>query len=367
MSTSEIVVTEREHDAYHQLLIDGQCVSYLTVVYRTMRIGRATVWMGGIAGVGTDKEHRKKGYSRRVLENSNVWMAEKGFDCAVLFGIPDYYHRFGYAPCLIDCEVAMPTRRAERAAGHLTVRPFEPEDREALLPIYTAENAQQTGSLLRRADWEWFGHGTNWFKRTEPWVFCDADGKPRAYAARDISDDTVAVCDLGAASPADYADILRWAGDKAVELRCGEVKFHLPLGHPFADYASHFGARVTSIHHHTSDGMGRILNLVPFLTAIAPELTARAKAAGPAAGSVRLETDIGAATLRWDGEAVIVSRDDAATTARLPQHRLTQMAMGYHGAATVLALPEASCEGDMALLCALFPCRPGYMWLPDHF
>jgi predicted acetyltransferase len=366
--TSGIVVTEGANQAHHELYVDGVSVSELWVVYRTMRIGGATVRMGGIASVGTLKEHRNRGYSRRVLENCTEWMAAQGFDCATLFGIPDYYHRFGYAPCLIDCELTIATRRAERAEPRRTRRPFTPEDRPALARIYAEQNARQTGSVERSADSEWFAHGSSWYRRTEAWVFCDPTGRPAAYAARDASDEAVTVCDLGAATAADYADILRWAADCAIELRCGEIRFHLPLGHPFADYAAHFGARVTATYHPDSDGMGRILNLETFLRAIAPELATRARAADASPGSVRLETDLGASVLTWDGAAVgVTAGGEAQSTVRLPQHRLMQAAMGYHSGEIVLALPEASLEGDGALFRALFPHRPGYMWLPDHF
>lgn len=368
MPSSEIVITESANEAHHELIVDGHSVSGLWVVYRSMRIGAAVVRMGGIAGVGTAEEHRNKGYSRRVLENCNLWMRDQGFDCAILFGIPDYYHRFGYAPCLIDCEMTLRTRQAERAVPHLKARPFTAGDRAALAPIYAAQNARITGTLERSPDGAWFAHGTRWNLSTEPWVFCDLAGNVRAYAARDAWDESVTVCDLGAIAPADFADILRWAADRAIALRCGEVRFHLPPGHPFADYATDYGARVTQTYHHTSDGMGRILNLVPFLRALAPELTIRARAAGIGTASARLETDIGVATLTWDGSEVRAEDDvPAAATLRLPQHRLMQLAMGYHSVEIALALPGVSAEGDIDLLRALFPREPGYMWLPDHF
>ena len=53
--------------------------------------------MGGIAGVDTNEEHRNKGYSRRVMEDCTAFMTENGFDVAMLFGIPNFYPKFGYA------------------------------------------------------------------------------------------------------------------------------------------------------------------------------------------------------------------------------------------------------------------------------
>ena len=79
---------------------DQPDVSRLWAPTFDMRIGSALVKMGGIAGVGTDEAHRMRGYSRLVLEESTRYFAETGHDVAVLFGIPDFYHRFGYAPVL---------------------------------------------------------------------------------------------------------------------------------------------------------------------------------------------------------------------------------------------------------------------------
>lgn len=60
-----------------------------------MRFGAAQLKMGGICRVGTKEEHRNKGYSRRVMDHTIVFMSENGFDVSMLFGIPNFYHKFG--------------------------------------------------------------------------------------------------------------------------------------------------------------------------------------------------------------------------------------------------------------------------------
>src|SRR5690242_20576154 len=84
-------------DTRAALRIDGHAVSGLWVVPFTLRIGAATVRMDGIAGVGTETEHRRRGYSRRVLEATVRWMQQGDAPLSMLYGIPDFYPKFGYA------------------------------------------------------------------------------------------------------------------------------------------------------------------------------------------------------------------------------------------------------------------------------
>jgi hypothetical protein len=150
-----------------------------------MRIGIAEVRMGGIGGVGTPEKHRNKGYSRRCLENSNVWMAEEGFDCATLFGISDYYDKFGYAPCLAWNTWTLPTRDAERAELRLNVRPMGENDFPALHDLYAQNNAALTGSIVRNDRAKWVQKGSWYGTPAETFVFTDDAGVVVAYAIRD--------------------------------------------------------------------------------------------------------------------------------------------------------------------------------------
>src|SRR2546423_11139250 len=146
---NEIRVTQEERSTHHELLLDGKSVSGLWLLDLRMRIGESFVRMGGIAGVGTSEEHRNRGYSRRVLEHSTRWMEENEFDCAILFGIDDFYHKFGYGVCLPDCRFEVRTRDAERATGVLTARPFTAADVPAVSRIYEAACCDLTGCLQR--------------------------------------------------------------------------------------------------------------------------------------------------------------------------------------------------------------------------
>ncbi len=369
MPETEMRVTEEEYGSHHELLLDGQSVSGLSVIDRTMRIGASPVHMGGIGGVWTDRAHRNKGYARQVLEHSNVWMEAHDYDCATLFGIPDFYPKFGYAVCLPDCRVEVRTRNAERAALTLTARPFTPEDLPALREIYAENNADLSGSMVRGDKTSFFRKGSDYEGKPEGFVFADSAGAIQAYAGRDKSEDHVTIFEVGARRPEYYGDIARWAADRAVELRVEHVTFCLPPDHLCAARLSLYGAKQTLRFARSGEGMGRLLNLSRFLEKTLPEWTRRASATqGLAPGTaLRLETDIGGATLRWTGEAVSLEAAQPSATVRLPQWRLMQLAMGYYGAELAFSFPEVQAEGDLSLFRALFPRRLPYMWRADHF
>ncbi len=359
-----------------ELLIEDRVASYLTVVERTMRIGVSTVRMGGIGGVGTHEEHRGKGYARRVLEHSVRWMAENGYDCSTLFGISDFYHKFGYAACFPECVIKVRTRAAEQASKSLSVRPFTPDDLPAVRAIYDAENALLTGAIVRGESARWLTQGTGYGRQAKGFVFCDASGEVAAYAAYDAASDSnpityeVAVGEVGARSPEYYSDIVRWAAELAITMRVGEISFQLPPDSAFGAYLTFYGAEQSLSYPRCWDGMGRIIRLKPFLEATLPEWTRRAREAKrlePGA-SARLVTDLGEATLVWDGESVALSEEENASgTVTLGQDRLMQAAMGYHGAETILLLPGVQAQGDLTLFRTLFPRRLPYMWRADRF
>jgi predicted acetyltransferase len=369
MPTEEIRVTQEEWGAHHELVVDGATVSDLWIVDRQMHIGTATVRMGGIAGVGTDNRHRNKGYARRVLENSTVWMTDNGFDCAMLFGIPDFYHRFGYAVCLPDSRYELRTRDAERTLASLEVRPFTPDDRTSILEIYADNNASQSGSLVRHEQSPLFSKGSAWGGKVEAVVFTEPNGSVQAYAARDLDKDWLWVCEAGVRDLRYVADVAHWAAELAVSGRYEHVTFLLPPDSAIGGALTQYGAEQKIRYHRNSDGMGRLLNLQMFFAKTASEWSRRVSlAAGVLPGdALRLETDIGGITLVWTGEQIETRTNLAESAVHLPQSWLMQLATGYIAADLALSLPEVDASGNMALFQALFPRRLPYMWVADHF
>ena len=96
-----------------EILLEGTSVSRLWIVDRDMRIGAAVLKTAEIAGVVTDREHRKRGLALRVLKRSIQLMQDEQYDASLLYGIQDFYHRVGFATCFADHSFSVDTRYAE--------------------------------------------------------------------------------------------------------------------------------------------------------------------------------------------------------------------------------------------------------------
>lgn len=126
---------------------DDDSASRLNVLEKPMRIGEATVRFGGIAGVGTRPKYRLKGYASRVMDASTRLMTERGYDMGVLFGIGDFYHRFGYAVVFPISRLHLKTQALLCAAAPLKTRAMKAADAKAVQRLYNRLNGDRVASV----------------------------------------------------------------------------------------------------------------------------------------------------------------------------------------------------------------------------
>ena len=140
MPRIERTVIAGEHPSTTRIrLMEGETeLSHVSVLHLPMYVGGAVVTCGGIGGVGTDREHRNRGYARTVLADALEYMTDQGMHLSALFGIPDFYHRFGYAAGLACATVlttfAVASTIGTRILSTLTAM-FNPLPAIALLPL----------------------------------------------------------------------------------------------------------------------------------------------------------------------------------------------------------------------------------------
>jgi len=354
------------------LLCNGETVSRLSVLAASIWLFGIPVRMAGIGGVQTERQHRMKGHARHLLQDTVRYMTEEGFDVSVLFGIPDFYNKFGFIPCLPDHRISVATRDAERAgrrAGKYTTSPMSRRDCGFVVRLYNEDNRHRPAALVREKE-----HFSGFRKGTDHWINADAfvmrDERRRkvAYAAFDDTNTAVKVAELGAAEPAAHPALLCEFARMAIERRCGEIELHIPPDHAFARFVQRFGASVHTRYHRMGGGMMRILNQEQLFRKIEPALQDRFERSRLATRPVvlSLETDLGTTELHLGGasEAGRVHRCRLA----LGQGKLTQLTVGYRTADDVLSDPGVEAEGDLrSLLEALFGGQAPYMWCPDRF
>lgn len=382
-------IRERQEgaDLVKELLVAGEVVSRVQTRHCEMRVGQAVVRMRGISGVDTERAHRRKGYARRLMEEWVTWMGRECYEMSALFGIQDFYHRFGYATWFGDHELRIRTRDAERAQGSLRVEQAGAADSSDLVALYNEANRLRTCSLVRPDDWPRFkdgfgdpdddedegayaGEGCVLVARGEA-------GRIAGYAALSQDTNVTAVAELASAPESVHAEVfeslLAALAAAAVERRSGDIKFFLPPDHAFCVYARRYGSEVRSRYPRNADAMGRIICLRSLFEKLQPEFGRRVRECStdlPDSWSVTFATDIGSVALRWDrGEVSVADPEDAGgSRVDLPQAALAQLVVGYRDVDDVrsestVTIPPAA----LPLLRALFPLGAPYMWRADRF
>jgi len=133
-------------------------VSWLHVVELDVHYGASKVRVGGVAGVYTPREHRGRGYSAATLRYAVQWMRERGYPLTALFGIPEYYHRFGYATFMGEHTVTLSLRSASRVEAEeldWEVSDDQGAWRGEISRIYEAVNTLWPGARVREpSSWD---------------------------------------------------------------------------------------------------------------------------------------------------------------------------------------------------------------------
>jgi hypothetical protein len=385
-----------EGDRRVELISDGASISRCTIVPFTLRIGAARVRMDGIAAVGTDPAYRMQGHAATVMCAAVEDMRRRDAALSMLYGIMNFYPRFGYATAGPDHllflgglgpEVHLPPGWA--------VRELAEGDLPVVKALYDLQAAGDVGAALRTeqsrswqrlsalpgtqpaddgcrvivrpdgrvAGYAWWA-GWHWYARQmqqrDPEAFIVAEAFAEDFAAADALLDA---CRL-------------WAQERSRqrEAPIRRVCIPAPPGSRLVAAATRQWAEVILRYQPCGQSMARVLDVRRLFQALEPELTARARANGRVRQTLlRFETDLGAATLRLDGSGgvVLASSDDAAADAlrvQLPQSELARLAIGALAPADVLERLEHRPEARaIELLQILFPHRHPHMYLPDRF
>ncbi len=355
--------TPSERGVKLELLVDDKPVSSLILFDLRMGIGGVPLRCGGIGGVSTPRAQRMHGYSRRVLAHSVEVMRAEGYEIAALFGIPDYYHRFGFASALVEGEIVLATRDAELAVARYPVREFEPADARAIAELYVAHCAVRNGYIVRDPEtWTGIAKGAGWSDRVGTYVALDGD-RVVGYASYTLDARRFGLGEVVAVNASIYSTLLAEAARRAIAFRVERIPVQLPPDDPFCRPCRRYGAEIKVTYARCAGGMVRLIDQTAVLHKLQPLLAGRL-AASPLAdwqGSLVLETELGSGTLTFGNAG-------RAVRARIPQGTLTQLLLGYRDVADVAFEGDLEAEdAAVPLLDALFPSGYPYVWMADRF
>lgn len=349
-------------------------VSRLWIHDFNMRIGTSTVKMGGIGGVGTKKEHRMKGYARKVLTDSNAYMMESGFDVAMLFGISNFYTKFGYATALPEYRLSLKVENATEAKLKYSVRKLEESDFGRILEIYQSNNRLRSGTIVRTNEkWDGFEKSSGFGTEAESYVITDKNDRILGYFVWDADEEKTTVSEVGYETEEVFETMIKVFVNRAEEMEVESVSIVIPPEHPLAVYCRRYGCHVSINYPKNGGGMMRIMNLHTMLMKIEKELVRRLSLSH----LNNIDCKITISTQEFDTEVIEIQKykvkiakdKNAGYMVEIPQYKLIQLVMGYRGIYNLVIDSDVkvSSEELLPVIDVLFPTGYPYLWWPDRF
>ena len=357
---------------------DEENVSGLTLREYQMRFGSVQLKMGGIAGVFTKEEHRNKGYSRRVMEHTIAYMNENGYNVSMLFGIPNFYHKFGYATVIPETYVEFDTKDVPTAVSTYQIRKFQTEDAPKIVDLYSSNNAERTGTPLRtEIGWKEFTKRGGIFP--DPYVVlneadevvgyfvCDADNAKKDMIARNCT-----LVDIGFQDRTIFETIAHFLAHGVEYTSAERIRCAIPADHPFAIFCRRYGCRTNTYTPKDHMGMMRIINQSSTLEKITGELEKRLQRDAELSqwrGNILISTDLGQDCLEIDQGNVAHPNSPAdAFHLEIPQDKLIQLMVGRRSIEDLAVESDIWInEGIIPVIETLFPLGHPHVWWSDRF
>jgi predicted N-acetyltransferase YhbS len=389
------------------LQLAGQVVSRTLIFPMLMRVGEAIVRMDGIGSVATDEAHRYRGYSRRVLEAAVELMRAGDAAISTLYGIPDFYPKYGYATAGANHTVVLTIAGDDVPTAVLpkgwALRPWTAGDREAVQRLYQLGTRSATGAVPRPSIGELdTDHGDSAIHAVgrRAWdalqrldtdgvddacrVLVNPEGEVVAYAwlgrqgwwVQQREDYVPEAFHIGEAMARDpeAADVLvaacrEWARD--VRPDAGQIEIIIPPEGPVAHAAAYAGAAFVKQHTREGEFMARVLDTGRLMHQLLPELSERVRCScATLPVKLAIRTGEGTVALSMTPDGVSIDHEITADhlVADMPQTMLARLSLGAFPVRDLAArnAPDITPE-VLDVLEALFPQRHLHIYPMDRF
>ncbi len=344
---------------------DGELVSQLWVVDVTVRAWGAELRSAGVAGVGTPEPHRMKGYARRLMEACERYSADRGYPISTLFGIPDFYHRFGYASVCPEYEIRIELDALETDGPTASLEDLQPSDWDPIARMCNAAYGSLDGSVVRREGaWRGARQGTDWFKKPQALVSRDAHGQPAGYAVVDteLTDGCLSVSEAAARDDAAGRALASGLAEMVRSRGATGLLASLHPGTGLGPLLTRLGGAVEVTRPDDAGYMACIVDLDAMLQRCTPALVDRAAAGElPLPETLQVKTDIGHGCIALGGQS-------PPAELSIGRRGLVQLLFGYRTFGELQEIGQARATGvSDAVLAKLFPRNDGYCFWPDRY
>jgi predicted N-acetyltransferase YhbS len=356
-----IAKTPKSQWKFKRCLVDeGRIVAFLDIKHKEMYIGRALLKMAGIAGVCTHPDTRNKGYGRALFDDTIRFMERENYDISVLYGIPNYYHKFGYEVVMSRHFFTVPQTELPTDMLRFAKSGFAKADMPALLAFYNAHARYRDGNCRRRE----LDAPKGAFKLADP------RGRLAAYAFTHAAEESLVVREAIARDSESARQLLTALRLMAWRQGLTQVNIAMPAGYAVTDVL-----RSTNCVYHRGNTyrrgcMGRLVNLAPLVAKMQAEwtvLVGRSELASRS-GGVSLAVGDSVVRLYWHRGVVKAAVGGGKAGSRVTPERFVQMIHGYRIVGDLSSDKDVTFRpADVRALEVLFPERNAFLFGPDQF
>lgn len=355
----------REHTRI--AVVDGQIVACLCIFTHTSRLGESRMKMGGIGNVTTVGPWRRKGIAALMMSEAMRYMKTRGYHLAMLFGIADFYHRWGFASALPEYASVIDCREADIATDtNCKQRLLKPSDIALLVKIHDKNDEETACSLIRTS-----GHYTaRWDRWKDAHVLTTDQGKIVAYYLGKPSGNELRIEELSALDYSWHEPLLKMCVKHALREYASQIRFLLPPSHPFIKFLMRYRTDHEMHIYRNANGMMALVNLEETLECMAAEWESLLVRHGMVKEDAEITLIIDKAPFRLHihrGSVAVVPGHGKNKLA-FSSTEFIQILTGYRFHDELLSAKRRSIDPmGRRLFASLFPKRTPYVWLPDRF
>ena len=219
---------------------NGRLMGHTSIIEKYIRIEDSVVKVGGIGDVYTHPDARGKHVAAHLMNDALDYMRKNQYPLTMLYGIPNFYHKFGYIEAKAEYKNFIPLKHVAQVSFSASLRPSRESDVPELNRLYNETYKSKTG-YMRRVPASWY----NIAIPEELFVFPDSSDKPAGYVVYRIAAGTGGyVAEAVAPTEEIRRAILAFYISKAREIYLAELEFRMTPDDPFARFLQDFGSRV---------------------------------------------------------------------------------------------------------------------------
>lgn len=337
---------------------DGKLVTHWGIWDYTCRVGGCGLRVAGVGAVACHRDYQKRGLITKTLRESLAVLDEAGYDLTTLFGIPDFYHRFGYTRGWEAPSYRVDLGQLPEEKPDARPRKLRPQNADQRVDIYNRQFAGLTGTAVRPT----FDDDVM-ASRAEAYEWLDGEGKVAGW----VSHRGEEIVDHGG----DAQQVLRVVAQLARKHHWHEVRFsHLHHECEMARLLRGRRCRVEKTYQKSGGPMVKIVNLPAAMGKIAPELTRRLAGSAMAgfSGELALRCGDAACNLQIAKGKVQVGPAGTSRHSVSGGDELAQLVLGTDTPAEVVRAGGLKLTGDAGLLLeALLPAQNPTLSTADCF